>query len=60
MRVTDDGDENTLPKTTNTFDQYQERPSDDLKERILYYANKFIDRNGYYLEVLDEYEVPKN
>ena len=60
MRVEDDGESNTLPQTVDTFEEYKAKPSEELKAKILYYANKFIGRTGYYLEVQDEYEVPKN
>ena len=59
MRVIDDGEETTLPQTVNTYDEYQESFNEELKEKILYFANKFIGKENYYTNVEDEYVVPK-
>lgn len=60
MRVEDDGEETTLPQTLNTYDEYQKKPSEDMKRNILYYANKFIGKEDFYTTVEDEYVVPND
>jgi hypothetical protein len=52
-----EGDE--FPKVVDSYEEYLAKPSEELKQEILYFANRFIGKEGYYTEVSAEYVIPK-
>ena len=45
------------PVIRNTAEMYAENPTDDLKEKILFYASRFAG-GANYDEVKSEYDIP--